>query len=346
MDSDTIAAAVRLADAQLARRAPEEIGWSWGAGIFLYGLARLAVAAPAARTRYLEAIARYHRSWARRAPRIDRADACAPALSALALARDHGCAAGLPAAARVAQFAARAPRNRLGAIDHLGVSPLRLIFPGSIWTDSLAMLAVFCAQWGAYVGDAELLDFGAAQPGAYAAKLQDSAEGLFRHAYLLRLDRAVPRAPAFWLRGNGWATLAMVDAAGELPGGHPGLGEIVALLGACARGLARWQREDGGWGTVINDPRSYDETSGAALCAYALAKAVRLRLLPASMQDVAHRARAHVTALLEPAPGGLSLPGVSAATNPMPAFGYRLVPRVRDAPWGVGAYLLAAAESP
>ena len=85
-------------------------------------------------------------------------------------------------------------------------------FSPAIWVDTLAMVSAFSAQWAAHVGDARMLDFAAAQPGIYAATLQDPQEALFRHAYLVRFGRAVPRAPAFWLRGNGWALFGLAAA--------------------------------------------------------------------------------------------------------------------------------------
>jgi rhamnogalacturonyl hydrolase YesR len=342
---NAIDAATRLANAKLERHPADAMRWTWGDGILLYGLVRLAevVSAPG-QARYLDATARFHRVWSTRAPRIDRPDACAPALSALALFRGHGRTVGLPVAARVARFVSRAPRNRIGCIDHLGTSALRTIVPSSIWVDTLAMVSAFSAQWAAHVGDARMLDFAAAQPGIYAATLQDPQEALFRHAYLVRFGRAVPRAPAFWLRGNGWALFAMVEMLEELPKDHPGSTEIAGLLARSAHALIRWQRDDGAWGTVINDDRSRAESSGTALAAYALARGARRGWLPPSMASAARRALAHVASRVEQSAAGVSLGEISAATNPMPGWGYPLVPHVRDASWGVGAFLLAAAE--
>jgi unsaturated rhamnogalacturonyl hydrolase len=130
----------------------------------------------------------------------------------------------------------------------------------------------------------------------------------------------------------------------ELPKDHPGSTEIAGLLARSAHALIRWQRDDGAWGTVINDDRSRAESSGTALAAYALARGARRGWLPTSMALVARRALAYVASRVEQSAAGVSLGEISAATNPMPAWGYSLVPHVRDASWGVGAFLLAAAE--
>ncbi|HLK35196.1 MAG TPA: glycoside hydrolase family 88 protein [Polyangiaceae bacterium] len=344
MKMDGIVAAGRLADACLARHAPHTMGWSWGTGVLLYGLARFAEVAPApARDRYLGAVARFHAG--RTPPRIDRPDGCAPGLSALALHRRHARREGLPAVARIAGFVEGAPRNRLGCMDHLGTSPWRALIPSSIWVDTLAMATVFCAQWAGHTGNARLLDFAAAQPAIYAAHLLDRDADLFRHAYLVGLGRAIPRAPAFWLRGNGWALFAMVEILAELPAGHPGVDEVRQLLARIADAVAARQRREGAWGTLLDDGRSPAESSGTALVAYALARGARGGWLPASMGDVARRAMRYLIDRVVPWSKGPRLRGVSAATNPMPGWAYRLVPDPRDAPWGTGALLLAASEA-
>ncbi len=206
------------------------------------------------------------------------------------------------------------------------------------------MASAFGAQWATHVGDERMLDFATAQPAIYAAKLRDPRHALFRHAYLVRLERAVPSGPAFWLRGNGWTLFAIVEMLGELPADHPRSAALRELAANLTHALLHWQRDDGAWGTVINDRRSRAESSGTALCAYALARGAREGWLPASMQAAAQRAFAYVASRVETARGASSLTGISAATNPMPAWGYRLVPDTRDASWGVGAFLLAASE--
>jgi rhamnogalacturonyl hydrolase YesR len=336
--------ASRLADAQLERRPAHAMRWTWGDGILLYALLRLAAAKPACGQRYLQAAVTFHRVWSRRLPRIERADACAPALSALWLMRNDRSAVGLPAAASAGAFVERAPRSRIGSIDHLGTSPLRALFPASIWVDTLAMATTFAAQWATLVENEPLLDFATAQPGIYAAKLQDTRYALFRHAYLFPLDRAVPQGATFWLRGNGWVLFALVEMLAELPPDHPTSGELRELLGSVAHALLPWQRDDGAWGAVINEPRSRSETSGTALCAYALARAARSGWLPASMIAPASRALDFARSRMETSATGVSLGDISAATNPMPGWAYRFVPHVRDASWGIGAFVLAAAE--
>lgn len=339
-----VARARALADRYVALHPPRRQGWSWEAGVFLHALCELGRADPIAAARYASYVRDYHAGWARRGvPPIDRSDRCAPALSALALALAGGDEVGLPAARAVARYVREAPREGPGALNHAGRSWLNALYPRSIWVDSLMMYGVFAARWGAWAREPGLVDFAARQVGAFASRLQDPATGLFRHAWLTRLGRAVPAAEAYWLRGNGWVLAAGAQIADALPAGHPEAPALVATLQRLAAGLQPYQRPDGQWDSVLNDPGySYPETSGTALVAYGLARGALAGWLEPGALAPARRAYDGVDARLVETPLGLSLPGVSAPTNALPKVAYRLVPTRPDRAYGVGAYLLAS----
>lgn len=244
------------------------------------------------------------------------------------------------AVAPVAAFLRTQPRNRLGALDHLGVGTLlRRVYPASIWIDSLMMYAATAVALGRALDDDALVDFGSAQPRIFAEVLQDRETDLFRHAYLEDRHRPRPRTPTFWLRGNGWVMAALVDM---LEHEHPSRADNLAIFERLARALLERQRADGLWPTVLGDPATYREASGSALVAYALAKASRLGLLDA--RAAARRTFDALTASLRPCRDGLSLPGISGPTIPGPHLAYALVPRFADIDYGVGAFCLLAAE--
>ncbi|HEU4410128.1 MAG TPA: glycoside hydrolase family 88 protein [Polyangiaceae bacterium] len=339
-----LARARSAADRYVALHPPRRLGWGWEAGVFLHALCELRRADPIASARYGGYVRDYHARWARRgAPPIDQSDRCAPALSALALAQGDGDGVGLAAASAVARYLKGAPREACGALNHTGHSWLSALYPRSIWVDSLMMYGVFAARWGAWAGDPALVDFAARQVGAFAAKLQDARTGLFRHAWLTRLGRAVPAAEAYWLRGNGWVLAAGAQIAAALPAGHPEAPAIVAALRRLAGGLVRYQRPDGQWETILNEPgRSYPEASGTALVACGLGRGVADGWLEPALLAPAARAYEGLRARLVETPSGLCLLGVSGPTNALPKFTYRLVPTRRDLGYGVGAYLLAS----
>ncbi|MBI3541908.1 MAG: glycoside hydrolase family 88 protein [Deltaproteobacteria bacterium] len=335
----TVEPAMRLAGRYMRGHSPDTLGWDWGPAVFLYGLYKLDPGSSYVRG--------YQMSWAAKgisAPAKN--DSCPAALTALGLLRDFNDDTGLENAAKVARYVRTEPRNRLGAINHLGHSFVGHFFPDSIWVDSLMMVGVFAAQWGAHFNDRALLDFAAAQPGLYASALQDPSTGLFRHAYKVKSGKTIPSSATFWLRGNGWVLAATADILSELPADHPKRGELIALLKKTADGLAKFQQPTGLWDTIANEPgAAYGETSGTALVAYAVAKAVHRGWLEPSYLALAKRAFAGVTSRLRSKSGGeLSMPRISWFTNPGARFSYTITPAVSDMSYGVGAYLMAAAE--
>ncbi len=336
---------MRLATAYIARRSAESLAWGWEDAIFLCGVEKLRAALPAnERAPWRAYLERYHAAWARRGvPTIDRSDLCPPALTAIALARD-GCDVGRASARKVAEYIARAPRNSIGVLDHLGSSPLRALYPRSVWVDSMMMYGVFAAEWGVFADDDELLDFGTAQPERFASRLFDASDGLFRHAWLERFDRVVPGDAAYWLRGNGWIVASIVEILSVLPADHARHAGLVVLLDRVARALVRHQRADGAWTTLVNLP-SYVETSGTCLVAYALAKGARRGWLARDLADAASRAIEFVTRAIAATKDGASMPWISAATNALPSWTYGLVPRRENLAYGVGAYLMAASTT-
>lgn len=324
----------------------ESLSWNWEPGIFLYGLERLSLASqdPEFRIQSREYLIRYHRHWERKGiPRVTWSDFCVPALSGFRLHHDLGSWVGWASVRDVIHYIDHAPRNPLGALDHLGSYWLRIFYPHSIWVDSLMMYAVLAAQWGRETGDTRLLDFAAEQPLIFASVLKDATTGLFYHAWSYTRDRTLPSNAGLWLRGNGWVVVATAEILAMLPDTHPSKPELRVLLSDLVDALSLWQLKSGLWDTVITlRGEGYEETSGSALIAYGIALAVKNGDLPLGKLGIAEKAFRGVTRRLIPTADGLSMPGISWFTIPSQDLGYKLVPRGRDYGYGVGAYLLAA----
>jgi unsaturated rhamnogalacturonyl hydrolase len=205
------------------------------------------------------------------------------------------------------------------------------------------MYGIFAVQWGGSQGDPALFDFGVAQPGIFASKLQDPATGLFFHAWD---EQANQPLGAHWLRGNGWVGTNVVEVLDELPATHPQRPALEQILQLQAKGLEGLELENGLWDSIIDQPGAcYAESSGSALVAYALAKGARTGVLKPEARERARHVFASLTErLARRSDGLLSVTGVSGATNAMPAFLYPLVPQEDDVDYGVGAYLLLASE--
>jgi unsaturated rhamnogalacturonyl hydrolase len=341
--ADVTAPALGLARHYVAQNPAPAQAWDWGPGVLLYGMDRFARDSHEELEAY---VLDYQKHWALRgAPAPDRSDSCPPALTGLSLARDRGDWIGIDGALAVADYLRNEPRNRLGSLNHLGHSFVSHFFPKSIWVDSLMMMAVFSAQWGDFVGDEALKDFGLAQPAIFASVLQDPATGLFRHAWKTKSGAPIPETDAFWLRGNGWVLVSIAELLEHVRPDSAQARDMIRIFRKTADGLIAYQQPTGLWDMIANLPGfSYPETSGTALVAYALARGVHRGWLPPSYLAPAKAAFAGVTAMLLPELDGRTLPWTSGATNPGPRWTYGLIGSVNDASYGVGAYLLAASE--
>lgn len=341
---------------RLLTRDPTRLAWLWGPAVLLYGAQQYAPTSPL-RPRLVAFARAYQEHHARRGlPRIDHPDRAAPALAALSLWRLEGDPSGLPNAAHVADWLRREPRNALGALDHLGAdgwlqrlaSWSRFLglftrhWAHSMWLDSLYMYALFAGQWGADQGEPALQELGLSQPGIFARVLQDPRSGLMPHAWDHQHQRPLGEV---WLRGNGWVAAALVDLLEVTPPAHPRRAELLAVLRALLDGLVPLQDPAGLWPTLLEEPSTYQESSGSALVAYALAKAARLGWVDPALRERARRTFRSLTARLRPRPVGASVSGTSIETSAWPwAWAYRVTPRRDDVDWGVGAYLLLAGE--
>jgi hypothetical protein len=189
----------------------DRLDWNWGEAVFLYGLAQLA-AHSEHEIQYVDILSRYHGRHADRGlGTIDWADKCPAALSALVLQQEYGRDTGWANVERVVKYLVTAPRNELGSLDHLGQETAFSFFvPGSMWVDSLMMWALLAVQYGLEHNDV-LAQFGLDQPRIFANLLRDAETGLFHHAWHLAEARTFPHHNAFWLRGNGWVLVSLVE---------------------------------------------------------------------------------------------------------------------------------------
>jgi len=330
---------LELAAAAVRRLRPARLAWSWGDGLLLYALLCLDEALGEARHRaFVESYFAHHAARARAL--VTWSDECPPGLAALELYKATGRAEYLALAEPVAHYLRTARRTRDGGLNHFGVSRWGHFYPESMWVDSLMMYGVFAARWGRATGDEAMTRFAVEQPPLFARVLRDPVSGLFRHAWWVRARRAIPHGRGNWLRGNGWALASLVEVLAAVPAAQPGREALVAILGELAAAVVRHQLPSGLFTTVLGRP-SYPETSGTALVAYALMAGLEAGHLPSGLEEPAKRAFRALVAGLERRASGTSMRDISTATMPYPAWGYALIPRVRDAAHGVAAMILA-----
>lgn len=336
--------AVELCDDLTAHTPATSLRWDWGPA--LLGSALLDLDAHLGEARYRGWVvewARHHLSG--RGPAISSSDTLAPTLVTHALTR-LGLDEFGAVTERGASYVRRALRGE-ALPNHLGTHAWNLLYPDSVWVDSLMMFGVFPARHGRASGDQELLSLASALPGRFASVLQEEG-GLWHHCCWTKSRRRFP--DALWGRGNGWVVASLPKILDELPPDSPERGEIVGLLRSTSDALVGVQRPDGTWPTVLGTPGAhggsgYRELSATALIAAGWLHSVDAGYLPGHFEAPARRALAAATDAITRHDGRLVLPEISGPTIPLPLFprlGYLLTPRGRNHPWGVAALVWAA----
>ena len=203
-------------------------------------------------------------------------------------------------------------------------------FPEQAWTDTLFMAAYFLLRMGLKTGNKAWVDDGLNQWYWHEEYLQDNATNLYYHGW----DNVQKNhmSGLFWARGNSWAAYTMAQALRHIDYLYPAFMQIEGSLRDQLSALVRLQSPGGLWHTILDDPTSYEETSGSAGIAAALA-------LNAHPLHRAALERAYQGVKGQIASDG-SVLNVSGGTGVMAdAQAYRLVPHKRVQGWGQGLTL-------
>lgn len=308
----------------------------------------------------------FFRAWASRAEPFQPLDNTAPGLAMVLSAERTGDSRLLEMAARLADHLTqrrtlrgvyatweRSPlRHPYGPVQLAADEALLLRDPGAgVFVDCLHFDPPFFAALGRVAGDGRFARFAIEQALGYIDLLLDAETGLFAHFWLEKSAR--PYIPG-WGRGQGWALLGLLDVleqaclGGVWQTGDSGQGgdEYAAIAASAVRlaeAMLHWQRSDGHWYAVVQEPESGDETSTAAFMAVAFARGRELGLLGEAYVEAGARALAAASAATDAAGvlGGVSA-AVWACTHPRH---YHHVPRGFLVPWGQGPLVLALAEA-
>lgn len=312
--------------------------WNWGAGVGMYGLARLwrRTADPACLA-FLNAWIRRH--WHDAATMLT-VNHTAPLLAFLELHHLPGNEDYLPACRRTADWLLTgATRTRSGGYEHTVNADGSHLFPQQIWADTLFMACILLARMGRLLDDARYANEAARQLLIHHQILKDKRTGLFYHGWDCLAGNWM--SAALWGRANAWITAATVEILENLPPAFEGRDPILASLREQVAALARCQRPNGLFGTLLDDPSAYDETSCAAGIAYGIRRGIKARLLDPRHLPVAEKAGRAVLSKINPAG---EVEGVSGGTPIMPAPADYKTIETRPALYGQALALLMLCE--
>ena len=155
------------------------------------------------------------------------------------------------------------PRAKIDELWAKGYSPLT-----RLWIDDMYMIIALQEEAARIHRDRTYLDRAAHEMCLYLDELQikdGPTKGLFYHA---------PDTPFIWGRGCGWMAAGMALVLAQHPD-EPDRAKIMDGYRAMMAALLRYQREDGLWGQLVNEPTSWGESSGTAMFTYAFVVGVR-----------------------------------------------------------------------
>ncbi len=187
----------------------------------------------------------------------------------------------MAAAKAIAQYYLIRAKNEGGTLGYLrpGKQEMRFV-------DALPMMCPFLARYGALCKNSNATDLAIAQLSEFIACGVDAETGIPYHAY----DPAsggVAVGLLGWGRGVGWYAVGLIDTICSLPRGDQAR---IRFELACQRLLAsihRFQRPDGGWGSLLTQHSSRFDSSATALLTYFLC-----RMKEEGLCDVPHAADA------------------------------------------------------
>ena len=159
------------------------------------------------------------------------------------------------------------------------VTPDGLTRQARFWIDDVWMIgALQTSAWRATRHRA-YLDRAARTARLYLERLQQP-NGLFHHG---------PEAPFHWARGNGWVAAGLAEILAELPRSHRDRPAVEAGYRKMMAALLGFQAPSGMWRQLIDHPDAWEESSGTAMFAFAMAEGARYGLLADSAFGAAAR---------------------------------------------------------
>ena len=185
------------------------------------------------------------------------------------------------------------PRTEAGNFWH------KKIYPYQVWLDSLYMAQPFYMEYETRFNKMYCCEDSIRQFRTVEDVMKDPETGLYFHGYdesrqMYWADPKTGCSPSFWLRSLGWFLAALTDTAEATDESlYYEFRSLTKMLKDVVEAMLRWQGEDGMFCQVVTRPGdegNYPETSGTALFAYAVLKAVRLGYLPERFREPAMRA--------------------------------------------------------
>jgi unsaturated rhamnogalacturonyl hydrolase len=244
------------------------------------------------------------------------------------------------------------PKNASGGYWH------KQIYPNQMWLDGAYMSEPFLAMYARTFDQSGDLDGVAAQLLLMDTHMRDRGTGLLHHGWdeSKQMDWANKKtglSPEIWARAMGWYAMALVDVLERIPATDPQRLAMESLTRRTLTAVMRYQDPASGlWWQVMDkggQKGNYLEASASCMFVYAIAKAIRLGMLPITAGDNVTRGWAGIQKQFVKPDGTLSgtvkVAGLGGNPYRSGTYDYYIGEAVGDNDSkGVGAYLLAHSE--
>jgi unsaturated rhamnogalacturonyl hydrolase len=171
---------------------------------------------------------------------------------------------------------------------------------GELWDDTLFMTCLFLARAGKRFGRAVWVEEAVYQFMVHARFLAEPRNGLWYHGWTFNGRHNF--ANAFWARGNSWVTIAIPELIAIVPDLPPATHRFLSsILRAQVETLARQQRADGFFHTLLDDPAAPIEASATAGIAYGISRGIEVGLLHERFRAMADKALVAVLGCIDEA---------------------------------------------
>lgn len=207
------------------------------------------------------------------------------------------------------------------------------------WADALFMSPPVWAHLAALTGESRYREYMNDEWWATTDRLYDQTAHLFYRDDRFIGQRGSHDEKLFWSRGNGWVLAGLVRVLEHLPTDHPDRSRYVRLYREMAHRLIELQAEDGLWRSNLLDPAGTadPEVSGSGFFCYGLAWGLNEGLLDTE------RGLPAVKKAWDGLVNAVHSSGRLTRVQP-PGDRPASVNEDETAPYGVGAFLLAASE--
>ena len=251
------------------------------------------------------------------------------------------------------------PKNASGGYWH------KQIYPDQMWLDGAYMSEPFMAGYARTFGNDKELEEVATQLLLMNTKMRDRKTGLLYHGWdeskkMGWADKKTGLSPELWARAMGWYAMALMDVLERMPDSDPQRAAMEEVARRMMNAVVKVQDPASGlwWQVMDRGPKAgaekssagnYLEASASCMFVYALAKGVRLGVLPASYGTNAARGWAGVQShFVKPDgtfTGTVKVAGLGGTPYRSGTYEYYVGEAVGDNDSkGVGAYLLADSE--